>query len=466
MRHCIAFAYRSGLIAFFSLLAWLAPISAAHAIPAFARQTGQACVACHVSFPELTPYGRMFKLSGYTIGKRQELPLALMAQFGITGVKNNRDDQGQKIVPKTNQPVLSAASVFAGGKATDNIGGWIQWTYNNLATNSAGGTVGHSGIDNTDLRIVGRSENTDQTDMRWLYGITVNNNPTVQDVWNSTPAFGFPFTLPPNGIGAAAATILDGALAQQVAGAGGYVYWNRSVYVELSGYQTADGFFSPLRAGQDIYTPGGVHRLSGVNPYWRVAYNREWGSNSLMLGAYGGQFRLYPDNTMPFTPTDRFTNVAFDAQFQHISDPRTYTFQFTRIHENQDYRASYPATLAGVPIGAGPTPANPHDTLITDKFKATYYFERKYGATLALFRTHGTTDGGLYGPGSVGGSANGSPDTEGYIVELDYLPIQNLRLMLQYYGYSKFNGARINYDGSGRPASANNTLFANVWFVY
>jgi hypothetical protein len=457
---------RRWLIAYFGLMVWLGLAGPSHALPAYARQTGQACVACHVSFPELTPYGRMFKLSGYTIGKRQDLPLATMAQFGIASVKNNRDDQGQKIVAKTNQPVLSAVSGFVAGKINDNIGGWIQWTYNNLALDSSGSTVGHSGIDNTDLRIVGRSENTDQTDMRWLYGISVNNNPTVQDVWNSTPAFGFPFTLPPNAIAQAATTKIDGALAQQVAGVSGYVFWNRSVYVELSGYQTADGFFSPLRAGQNIHTEGGVHRLDGVNPYWRVAYNREWGFNSLMIGTYGAEFRLYPDNTMPFTPTDRFTDIAIDAQFQHISDPHTYTFQFTRIHESQDYRASYPATLAGSPIGVGPTPANSRDTLITNKLKGTYYFERKYGATVALFYTHGTRDSGLYSPGSVSGSANGSPNTDGYILELDYLPLQNLRLMLQYYGYGRFNGASANYDGSGRHASDNNTFFANVWFVY
>ncbi|MEO8998812.1 MAG: hypothetical protein ABI227_06555 [Rhodanobacter sp.] len=445
------------------VLAWLGLINVSYAIPAFARQTGQACVACHVSFPELTPYGRMFKLSGYTIGTRQDLPLALMAQFGVTDVRNNRDDQGQKIVPKTDKPVLSAASVFAGGKITDNIGGWIQWTYNNLAGN---GDVGHSGIDNTDLRIVGSSDNPDSTDLRWLYGLTVNNNPTVQDVWNSTPAFGFPFTTPPNGIGAAAATLLDGQLGQQVAGVGGYVYWKRSIYFELSGYQTADGFFSPLRAGQDIQTPGGVHRLSGIDPYWRLAYNHEWGANSLMVGTYGAMLRLYPDNTMPFTSTDRFTDIAIDAQFQHISQAHTYTFQYTRIHESQDYRASFPATLAGAPIGGGPTPANARDTLVTDKLKVTYYFDRKYGATLALVRTHGTADAGLYAPGSVGGSANGKPDTQGYILELDYLPEQNVRLMLQYYGYSKFNGARSNYDGVGRPASDNNTLFANIWLIY
>ena len=40
-----------------------------NAVPSYARQTGQECVACHVSFPELTPYGRYFKLTGYTIGK-------------------------------------------------------------------------------------------------------------------------------------------------------------------------------------------------------------------------------------------------------------------------------------------------------------------------------------------------------------------------------------------------------------
>ena len=61
-----------------ALLGMITPI--ANAVPAFARQTGQNCVACHVSFPELTPYGRWFKLSGYTIGTRQAIPVAAMAQ--------------------------------------------------------------------------------------------------------------------------------------------------------------------------------------------------------------------------------------------------------------------------------------------------------------------------------------------------------------------------------------------------
>ena len=55
--------------AVFALAAWIGLASPAVAVPSFARQTGQECPACHVSWPELTPYGRYFKLTGYTIGK-------------------------------------------------------------------------------------------------------------------------------------------------------------------------------------------------------------------------------------------------------------------------------------------------------------------------------------------------------------------------------------------------------------
>src|SRR3984885_15470166 len=41
--------------------------SPAPAVPSFARQTGMACAACHTVFPELTPFGREFKLNGYVL---------------------------------------------------------------------------------------------------------------------------------------------------------------------------------------------------------------------------------------------------------------------------------------------------------------------------------------------------------------------------------------------------------------
>src|SRR6202795_4254752 len=40
----------------------------AEALPSFARQTGQPCGTCHTDFPFLTPFGRRFKLLGYTVG--------------------------------------------------------------------------------------------------------------------------------------------------------------------------------------------------------------------------------------------------------------------------------------------------------------------------------------------------------------------------------------------------------------
>ena len=68
--------------------------------------------------------------------------------------------------------------------------------------------------------------------------------------------------------------------------------------------------------------------------------------------------------------------------------------------------------------------------------------------TLSHFSLRGTADPTLYSPGPVTGSANGSPDSRGYILELDYLPVQNVRLMLQYTAYDKFNGG-----GRGTTAS-------------
>ena len=40
----------------------------AKALPSYARQTGQPCGTCHTDFAGLTPYGRLFKIQGYTAG--------------------------------------------------------------------------------------------------------------------------------------------------------------------------------------------------------------------------------------------------------------------------------------------------------------------------------------------------------------------------------------------------------------
>jgi hypothetical protein len=39
----------------------------AEAVPSFTRQTGLKCSVCHSNPPELTAFGRKFKLEGYTL---------------------------------------------------------------------------------------------------------------------------------------------------------------------------------------------------------------------------------------------------------------------------------------------------------------------------------------------------------------------------------------------------------------
>jgi mono/diheme cytochrome c family protein len=52
-----------GVLLFGTALAFHRP---AQAVPAFAQQTGRNCAACHVGGfgPQLTPFGREFKLGG------------------------------------------------------------------------------------------------------------------------------------------------------------------------------------------------------------------------------------------------------------------------------------------------------------------------------------------------------------------------------------------------------------------
>jgi hypothetical protein len=49
---------------------------------------------------------------------------------------------------------------------------------------------------------------------------------------------------------------------------------------------------------------------------------------------------------------------------------------------------------------------------------------------------------------------------------LFWMPIQYVRAGVQYTRYSKFQGASTNYDGNGRNARDNNSLFFYVWAAY
>ena len=76
----------------------------------------------------------------------------------------------------------------------------------------------------------------------------------------------------------------------------------------------------------------------------------------------------------------------------------------------------------------------------------------------------------LYAAAPVTGNANSKPNSNAFILEADWVPFgkqdswaapfANLKLGLQYTIYTQFNGGSTNYDGYGRNASGNNTLYA------
>ena len=77
--------------------------------------------------------------------------------------------------------------------------------------------------DNTDIRY---ADQTAVASFNVIYGITANNNPTVQDPWNTTPAWAFPYAVSTFGTGFGPTPIIDGAFAAHVVSVGAYAYIN------------------------------------------------------------------------------------------------------------------------------------------------------------------------------------------------------------------------------------------------
>lgn len=108
----------------------------------------------------------------------------------------------------------------------------------------------------------------------------------------------------------------------------------------------------------------------------------------------------------------------------------------------------------------------PEHHLNTVQANAEYHFGDRLSGTFGWFNINGTPDTLLYGPAPVSGSANGDPRSNGYILNVSWWPAQNFQLAGQYTGYLQFNGAKTNYDGAGRNANGNNTVYLLARFVF
>jgi hypothetical protein len=416
------------------------------ALPLYARQTGLPCAACHTAFPELTPFGRRFKLGGYTLdgGDWKGPPFAVALQPAFTHTADKQPGGAAPGFGPNDNFALQQASLFTGGRIFDGLGAFIQATYD--------GVGNRIGWDNTDIRF---AHSADLAGHPLLWGLTLNNNPTVQDVWNTTPAWRFPYISSSLAPTPANSTLIEGPLAQQVLGLGAYGFLDDKYYLELSGYRTLS---QHTQEALGVDTTG-ESAIDGVAPYWRAAFEPIIGNNAIEVGTFGLHADVAPMR-MFGAGTDSVTDIGIDTQYQYLREKDAVTARLSWIHEDRELPASQALGLA----------TNSHDWLNSFNGSVTYTFGNTWSLTGGYFMLTGSNDPLEFG------TVNGSPNSNGLIGEIAYLPFMhggpsfwpwlNMRIGLQYTYYDKFDGAASNIDGMGRSARSNNTVFLYTWIMF
>lgn len=431
----------------------------ASAVPVFAQQTGQACASCHVGGfgPQLTPFGRAFRLGGYTLRvKPFNVPLSAMAVASYVHTSKAQEEPPTDHSKTNNNTSFDQGSVFVAGGVGSHLGGFAQITYS--------GADEAWSWDNLDLRAVGTGKVADKD---LIYGLSLNNNPTVEDAWNTLPAWGYPYTGSNYAPSPDIAPLIDGALAQEVIGMNGYAWFDSKFYLEVGGYRTPSR--GSLRwLGADPDNPGDIN---GVAPYGRVAVQTDLGGGTFEAGSFALQAALWPGRDRSSGFTDRYTDYGLDASwFKPLkSDTATLNARFT--HEDQSLNGTCALGMADGSIPSGPLSDCANNKLDEFRIDGSYYWRNAVGLTASGFETTGSTS-----PITYSGYRTMRPDSLGWQLQLDGTPFGrsnsplgprfNMRVGVQYTHYNRFNGSRFNYDFTGRNARDNDTVRVFTWVAF
>ena len=401
-------------------------VSQAHALPSFARQTGMDCVACHVGGfgPQLTPAGIRFKLLGYTDtdGKDGKLPLSAMVVASWT--HTNADQDPQPGVKANNNMKMDEASIFLAGRLTDQIGAFVQVTHDGVAHSSS--------VDHVDVRYA--------RPLEWggkdaVVGLSLNNNPGVQDPFNTMPVWGFPYIGSPVAAGTGdAASLINGGLEHRVLGASVYGFYDNALYGELGTYRSlSPSLQNGLGLGEDFQKLGG-------NAYWRLGWMSDQKSQAYQVGLFGWNASLLPDRNQG-GPQNRYRDLGVDASYQFLG---------TREHV---------MTVNGSFIRERMTDGATTDTvrLNESRLNASYYLNQTWGASAGMFATRGSDP---------------AAQTKGKLFQIDWTPwgkenasaptpfsFANLRLGAQYWIYDTFAGDSVT-------AKDHNTAYIFAWLSF
>ena len=428
----------------------------AFAVPSYARQTGLPCSGCHYTPPELNAAGRLFKLMGYIDKVKNDnldVPsgprragLDLMKNLPLSAWLEASNTSTNKPQPGTQNSTFEFpqdVSLFVAGAWTTHVGSFLQVTYDVQDD--------HFTMDNTEVRYANKVQRAGKD---WVYGLTLNNNPTVEDLWNSTPAWGFPFIASDSAPTPAAAPLIQGGLGQDVAGIGAFTMWDQHLYFAGTIYRSDHIGNSQPITGTDASGNALPFNIRGVAPYWRLAWQQNGQTSNFEVGLYGIHVKSTPGAVTGLE--DSYTDFGPDFQYDKTLGHDVLSVRGSFVRENAALVASADAGAVG----------QSRHHLNAANANVEYHFGNKYSAAVGWFDTSGTTDTTLYAPADVSGSANGRPKSSGVIANISWWPMQNLDLAAQYTAYSRFNGAATNYDGSGRNAGANNTLYLLSRFVF
>jgi hypothetical protein len=446
-----------------------ASLQQARAVPSFAAQTGQPCQTCHIGAlgPQLTPYGRNFKIKGYTLtggtGPASKIHLAAWLQTEFSSYQKDLPPAG--ITPdfaKNDNIFLNAVSLFYAGRITDNVGVFLQGTYDNVGKAFA--------QDNSEVRVVGAGtalgHNVD-------YGFSFNNAPGWSDPYNSNYLWGYPFIS--NGVAPTpnASPILAGAVQDNSLGVVGYAWVDQHIYVDLGGYESQPPGYMKLFG--EAYGPGSS---TGIEPWASLTYAWFWGNNNAHLGGHYFDGRYNP--TVDVRSSDgqfghnSYEDFMISNGYQYIGDDFINVFTVDGFYDYEHQKLDGSSSI----INPNYSSSRAANRLSEFKEWATYYYQETYGGTIAFDKIWGNRNDLLYNTGAndTTGSIKGSPNTTAWTFEADWVPFGkedsflhpflNWKLGLQYTLYTQFNGSGRNYDGYGRNASDNNTLLLFLWTVF
>jgi hypothetical protein len=447
-------------------------LSAPHAlaVPAFAAQTGEPCQACHVGGfgPQLTAFGREFKLQGYTLRTTPfNVPLSVMSVASYLHTNQAQDPPPPGFSGNDNVALDQVSLFFAGGFGA-HVGAFVQGTYDGVARAWT--------WDNLDLRLVNATK-VGKTDV--TFGLSLNNNPTVQDAWNTLPAWGSPYTSSSLAPGGTTSPLLNGALAQTSLGLTGYAWIDSKLYLEGGAYVSPSAS-ALAHLGADPTSPGSIQ---GAAPYVRAAYQQDVGKGTLEVGVFGMSAKIFPGLDRSTGLTDRYTDVGADASYIiALDNTDVVTVNARYLHESQSLQAT--CALLGAPVDGGgggaqadsiaatAVPAGCASNTLNDyRVDASYYWRNKVGLTVGVFDTAGTSNPFIYA-----GNRTLKPNTTGLLLQLDATPWGdgkgplgkrfNTRVGVQYTAFGLFNGAGSNWDGMGANARDNNAVRLFIWSAY